>query len=246
MKIARLILAASCTIGGFALASGSGAQVVSDLDLAHVRARAAADLPAAEALARVVAKRGDKLRAEAIATAEAARANLREAALRGPTKTGGTFDFDAMVASAGGAREANESPRLIAFASLSMPHASLKAMIADVSRAGGVVVFRGLPGNSAKVFASALAKVVPQGARTSVGIDPRLFRAFGIDAVPTYVVTAAGLDLCDGFNCTTELPPHDRISGNVTTRFALDTIADGGAAAAVANIYRARLVKAAE
>jgi len=232
---------------GFALGTGVGAQTVDGLDLAKVRARAAANAAEAESLAQIVARRGDALRDEALATAAASKARLRDASVTGPTVKGGVFDFDAMVASAGKAAEPDETPRLIAFASLSMPQASLKAMITDVSKAGGVVVFRGLPGNSAKVFTTAISKVLPSGEASSVGIDPRLFRAFGIEAVPAYVVTATGFDLCDGFDCTTALPPHDRVSGNVTTRFVLDTIADGdGPGAAVAQVYRSRLTKGPE
>ena len=189
------ILAATGTLTGlaFALATGVGAQTVDGLDLAKVRARAAVNAADAESLARTVAKRGDALRDEAVATAAASRARLREANVFGPTVKGGVLDFDAMVASAGKAAEPDETPRLIAFASLSMPQASLKAMIADVSKAGGVVVFRGLPGNSAKIFTTAIAKVLPAGEDSSVGIDPRLFRAFRVEAVPAYVVTANGL-----------------------------------------------------
>ena len=61
-----------------------------------------------------------------------------------------------------------------------------------------------------------------------VGIDPRLFRAFGIETVPTYVVTSSDFDLCDGFDCRTQVPPHDRMSGNVSAAYALETFARGG------------------
>ena len=100
-----------------------------------------------------------------------------------------------------------------------------------------------MPGNSARTFTTALAKVLPQGeVKTAVGIDPRLFRAFGIEAVPAYVVTATDFDLCDGFDCRTALPPHDRMSGNVSLAYALDAFADGGGAAArISTVYRARL-----
>jgi conjugal transfer pilus assembly protein TrbC len=75
-----------------------------------------------------------------------------------------------------------------------------------------------------------------------VGIDPRLFRAFNVTAVPTYVVASTDFDLCDGFDCQTQVPPHDRISGNVTADFALETIARGGGPSArIASQYLARL-----
>ena len=86
-----------------------------------------------------------------------------------------------------------------------------------------------LPGNSAKALMAALAKVAKPGEQLDgVGIDPRLFRAFGIESVPTYVVTSSDFDLCDGFDCRTQVPPHDRMSGNVSAAYALETFARGG------------------
>ncbi|MEB3025905.1 TrbC family F-type conjugative pilus assembly protein, partial [Parvimonas sp. M13] len=77
-----------------------------------------------------------------------------------------------------------------------------------------------------------------------VGIDPRLFRAFNIDAVPTYVVVSTDFKPCDGFNCQTPVPPHDRMTGNVTPAYALRTFAQGGGAgAAIAKVYLASLEK---
>ena len=229
------------------LAAASGAQTVDGLDLAKVRARARLSPQEAEALTSVVARRGEALRREAADNAASARAAASRYA---SAKTSGdpatTFDFDGMVAATAKQMVPEDAPRLVAFASLSMPSASLKAMIADVSRAGGVVVFRGLPGNSAKTFTTALAKVLPPGeVKAAVGIDPRLFRAFGVEAVPAYVVTATDFDLCDGFECRTTLPPHDRMDGNVTLAHALDAFARGdGPGARVAAVYRARLGEA--
>ena len=163
--------------------------------------------------------------------------------------TAQTFDFDRMVADAGtmASESMGEAPRFIAFASLSMPPAALRAMIDDVTRAGGVIVLRGLPQNSAKVLTAALSKVVRPGEDlASVGIDPRLFRAFGIKAVPTYVVAGSDFDLCDGFDCTTAVPPHDRMSGNVSAAYALETFARGGGPGAlIAAQHLARLERPA-
>ena len=150
-----------------------------------------------------------------------------------------------MVADAGtmASEGLGEAPRFIAFASLSMPPAALRAMADDVARAGGVVVLRGLPGGSAKTLTAALAKVAGDGGKLdAVGIDPRLFRAFGIEAVPTYVVTSSDFDLCDGFDCRTQVPPHDRMSGNVSVSYALETFAQGGGPGALlASQHLARL-----
>jgi conjugal transfer pilus assembly protein TrbC len=156
-----------------------------------------------------------------------------------------TFDFDRMVVDAGDMAKQGmgEAPRFIAFASLSMPATALRQMMDDVTRAGGVVVFRGLTQGSAKVMTDALSRVLKPGEQMDgVGIDPRLFRAFGIEAVPTYVVTSSDFDLCDGFDCTTAVPPFDRMSGNVTTAHALTTFAQGsGPGAKLAAQHLARL-----
>lgn len=242
-----LIISAVLTATGLALglASGGGAQTVEGLDLAKVRERAKLSPEDAEAFGGVIAKRGEALKAQAAASAAAARANAERHARTAAVsaRPGDPFDFDAMVAAAG--REAgfaDDAPRLVAFASLSMPAASLRQMIDDVGRAGGVVVFRGFPGNSVKQFTGVLARVVPAGGSNAVGIDPRLFRAFAVTTVPTYVVTSTDFDLCDGFDCTTHVPPHDRMSGNVSLGHALDTFAQGsGPGAGIAGLYRARL-----
>ncbi|WP_374942084.1 type-F conjugative transfer system pilin assembly protein TrbC [Sphingomonas sp.] len=252
MRRLPLVVAAALTATGLTLglASGGGAQTVEGLDLAKVRERARLSPEDAEAFGKVIARRGDAVKAQAAASAAAARANAARHARTAAAvsaRPGDAFDFDAMVAAAGReAGSADDAPRLVAFASLSMPAASLRQMIDEVGRAGGVVVFRGFPGNSVKRFTGALARVVPAGNSNAVGIDPRLFRAFAVTTVPTYVVTSTDFDLCDGFDCTTHVPPHDRMSGNVSLGHALDTFAQGsGPGAGIAGLYRARLEGAA-
>lgn len=249
MRQLLLLTTGALSIAGAILGLGSAvpAQTVDGLDLGQVRARAKLSPEEAEAFATVVARRGEALKREAAdnaATARAAAARYARQA-RPASDQVATFDFDAMVAGSTKGLEPDDAPRLMAFASLSMPAASLKQMIADVSRAGGVVVFRGFPGNSARSFTAALARALPDGgARSAVGVDPRLFRAFDVEAVPAFVVTATDFDLCDGFDCRTAVPPHDRMSGNVTLEFALDRFATGGGPAArVAAAYRARLTR---
>jgi conjugal transfer pilus assembly protein TrbC len=252
MRGVLLLAAGAAASLGAALAIGAnvGAQTVDGLDLNAVRARARLDPNAAAAFEQSVLHRGDRFRAEAGQLAAEVRANQarQSAARRSMGGVSGPFDFDAMIAGAAEGATPDDMPRLIAFASLSMPQAALKQMIADVTRAGGVIVFRGFPANSARRFTAALAHVLPEGrVRANVGVDPRLFRAFGVMAVPSYVVTATGFDLCDGFDCRTVLPPHDRIAGNVTLDYVLATIGNGdGPASQVAKIYAGRLTGAGQ
>ncbi|MBA4162546.1 MAG: type-F conjugative transfer system pilin assembly protein TrbC [Novosphingobium sp.] len=240
--LAITALVASSAFGG-ALAQSSDPEI----DLASIRARAADQTAEAEALAVSARDRAKAITADASQSADAGKANGRRYAGSAPhsAPSDAMFDFDKMVADAGDmARDGlGEAPRFIAFASLSMPAQALRQMMDDVTRAGGVVVFRGLTKGSAKVMTEALGKVLGPGERMDgVGIDPRLFRAFNISEVPAYIVTASDFDLCSGFDCTSAAPPFDRMNGNVTAEYALRTFASGGGPGArIAAQHLARL-----
>lgn len=246
-----VVIAALASAAAFAGAAAQTAE--QDLDLEAIRARAAEQAGEADALAASARARAEQLAREARTSAADAQAHGKRFASEAPKSVrpdpAQAFDFDRMVADAGtmASEGMGEAPRFIAFASTSMPPAALRTMIDDVTRAGGVVVFRGLPQNSAKALTAALSKVARPGEPlTSVGIDPRLFRAFGIEAVPTYVVAGSDFDLCDGFDCTTAVPPHDRMSGNVSAAYALETFARGGGPGAlIAAQHLARLERPA-
>jgi conjugal transfer pilus assembly protein TrbC len=138
-----------------------------------------------------------------------------------------------------------EGPMFMVFASLSMPQASLSRLIADTSKAGGVVVFRGFPGGSTKAFAEGLKRVVTdEGQEAHIAIDPRLFRAFKVEAAPTFVAAGREYELCDGLDCTSATPDHDRLTGNVTVEYALESFAGGkGPGAGVARVALTQLAK---
>lgn len=242
----------ACLVSAAAIAGAAAQTASSDLDLEAIRARAASQTAEADALAASARARAERLTDEAKASAASAEVHGKRLvgdaakAKRSPG-TDSIFDFDKMLADAGSmtSESMGQAPRFIAFASTSMPPAALRAMIDDVPRAGGVVVLRGLPQNSAKALTAALSKVAKPGEQLDgVGIDPRLFRAFGIEAVPAYVVTGSDFDLCDGFDCVGPLPAHDRMIGNVTAGHALETFARGGGPGALlAAQHLARLEK---
>lgn len=244
MARSRFLIAAACL--ALAGVTASLAQIVDGLDVEALRSRTADQAADAHALADQVKRRGDAFRDDAEALSAVARTRMTGLA-RGklPADAAGPVNLDALVRSAAHNADAprGDAPQLIVFASLSIPAASLKPLIADTARAGGVVVFRGFPGNSAKSFVGAFAKSVDgDSGLANIGIDPRLFRAFAIDAVPTIVAVSSDFDLCAGFACRTAVPPHDRLSGNVTLDYALTTFVDGrGPGAGVAAVARARL-----
>src|SRR3546814_16245295 len=86
----------------------------------------------------------EALQSQSAAQAAATRfAETVPASAKGPE----VFDFDAMVRERAEAEKAplSQSPRFIAFASLSMPPEALKALVRAMGRAGGVTVLPGFP-----------------------------------------------------------------------------------------------------
>lgn len=225
MKRPLIIAAALTTLCGSAIAI---AQVVDGLDLKAVQARGDAAAAEVKAFADMVKNRGDAMRTEAQDTDAAGRANLERVAANTNGDPSAVVDLDGMLRDANFKSDAGQAPQLIVFVSLSMPPESLKPLLRDVSKAGGIAVFQGFPGNSVKAFSQGLAKVIEnQDEMHALGVDPRLFRAFNVTSVPQIVAVSSDFDLCDGFHCTTQLPPHDRMMGNVTLRYALETFAQG-------------------
>ncbi len=224
------------------------AQTVDGLDLEAIKRRSAAMQGDADLFAEHVRNRGDAFREEAVAIQAKSSTNLTALAKADlPVNGDRAFDFDEIIkgASQNVAGIKGDAPQFIAFASLSMPPAALRQIIADTAKAGGVVVFRGFPNNSMKAFSAMLGKVVTDKDQLSnVGIDPRLFRAFNVEAVPTYVAVSTDFDLCSGLNCTTSVPTHDKITGNVSVRYVLDTfVAAHGPGAGVASVALRNLSK---
>jgi len=111
----------------------------------------------------------------------------------------------------------------------------LRALVQDMARAGGVTVLRGFPEGNADLFKRRLASIWSDGSETgALGIDPRLFRAFGVEAAPSFVMLGGDFSPCDGFDCTSNVPPHDRIAGNVSVAYVLETFAGGSGPGATA------------
>lgn len=223
------------------------------LDIDDIRASSKRFTDEAEALAENVRLRSEAVRDEARQTQDQARANRerytqaidRRRKNSKSHKKDQVFDFDRMIADHAKMTEANfgDAPRFIAFASLSMPPQALKALVQDTAAAGGVTVLRGFPGGSAKQLKKMLAAMGQSGEQLSaLGIDPRLFRAFDIKAAPSFVMASSDFTLCDGFDCKGAVPPHDRMTGNVSVEYALETFASGaGPGSRLAVLHLARL-----
>jgi len=110
------------------------------------------------------------------------------------------------------------------FVSSSIPKSSLKDLMIQAKKSGAVLVFRGVIGglkNTAK-FLGDISKDNVQAI-----IDPRLFDLFNVQVVPTIVVLKEANQDCGISGSCKITPIHDRISGNVTLDYALETISGG-------------------
>lgn len=228
--------------GGLALAKATP----DDIDLEAIRERANEHARDAEALATSVRERADMLAQEARETQTGAHANRAAYAQNIEARpSDAALNFDRMIAAQAQAETASlgTSPRFIAFASLSMPPDALRALVRDMGRAGGITVLRGFPQGNSALFKQRLAAIWTDGTETgSLGIDPRLFRAFHIEAAPSFVMLGTDFSPCDGFDCADSVPPHDRIAGNITVPQVLETFASGGGPGApLARLHLARL-----
>lgn len=116
---------------------------------------------------------------------------------------------------------------LLIFVSFSLPDAVLSALIDQAARTGAVLVMRGLHNNSIK-------QTLPR-VRAALGsrkvawqIDPRLFRAFEVRAVPSFVLTAPHALAASCTRDACERPARwASVAGNVSLRAALEQIAQG-------------------
>jgi conjugal transfer pilus assembly protein TrbC len=131
-------------VGGISALLG---QTVEGIDIQAIKRRAVGLEGDAAAIVDHVKDRGDAFREDALAVQDGGTENMRRIAASDlPTGPNGAIDFDAIIegAAANLNGKAGEAPQFIAFASLSMPPASLKQMVHDTAKAGGIVVFRGV------------------------------------------------------------------------------------------------------
>lgn len=132
-------------------------------------------------------------------------------------------------------------PEVIVFMSLSAPAPAWRQWSREAARIGAPLVLRGFgPGG----LQATVKRIGPYlGREGGAAIDPRLFRLFGITAVPAVVVAPGGVPPCTSSGCAADpAPPHDRIAGNIGLEAALEEVAaEGGPGRAAARRHLARL-----
>ena len=197
-------------------------------DFAQEGQGAPLDLDVEEMLART-----ERFAADAEAMAETFRSRMAE--LEGNRESfftdDGGIDAAALAGAAGALARADRDAAdasaqvFTVFVSLSMPDAALIPLLRDTQAAGGQIVVRGFYGGDVGSFRTRLTPLVEAAGEVGLGVDPRLFQAYGVELVPSFAV-GPGDAACDGFTCAPL--PHDKLAGNISVAAALRLLADRG------------------
>lgn len=111
---------------------------------------------------------------------------------------------------------------LFVFASFSMPKESLDRLSRQTRAANGVIVIRGMTGNSMSATVQQAAEYVKKYPGIQFQIDPTLFKRFSITTVPTILVA---LDADKTKACQKQCENSDNhvmVSGDVSLDYALE------------------------
>ncbi len=132
-------------------------------------------------------------------------------------------------------------PEVIVFMSLSVPAAAWREWSLEAARIGAPLVLRGVEPQGLRATVKRVEAHLQEN--TGAAIDPRLFRLFGIKAVPAVAVVPGGVPACKSRGCSADpAPPHDHVRGNVGLDAALQIVAyEGGPGRKTARHYLGKL-----
>jgi len=114
-------------------------------------------------------------------------------------------------------------PVLQIFVSSSMPKQLLKAYALEAKRYGGVLVFIGLPGCSIHKLTDLIMEISSEDI-AAMQIDDEAFTAFEVTSVPA-IVLASSASIFEG---KTASKKHDKVTGSITIKAALELFAKNG------------------
>lgn len=116
-------------------------------------------------------------------------------------------------------------PTVQIFVSSSMPIGLLKRYAKDAAKYNGVLVFRGLPEGSFHKLSQLASDISGNnGKGVAMQIDDQAFKAFDIKRVPTIVLSKPA----SIFSEQVRGGSFDKISGNITIKYALEVFAKEG------------------
>lgn len=149
------------------------------------------------------------------------------------------YEAVAAAARTNGTEEGKVPSGLFVFVSFGMPKEALQKIVVQAERVNATLVLRGLVERSIPKTAAA-AKEMLGSHKVGWMIDPRLFKLYQVSQVPATVLVLPGTaaQFCEDKKCA-NLPEYLKVSGDVSIRYALETMGHGRSSelAALATTY---------
>lgn len=117
-----------------------------------------------------------------------------------------------------------QDPQVFAFMSFSIPDATWISLSNELEKVGGIFVLRGLPNQSFRELADKIFVLKEKGVNVPIQLDPQQFQIYQLTSVPTFVVP--------------EGEQFDKVTGNVSLKFALELMAQKGETSAAKLLYQ--------
>lgn len=111
-------------------------------------------------------------------------------------------------------QECNTIGTIMCFISLALPVEMLLELSKQLEEVNGVFVLRGFPTKGAIELGEKISALRKKGSRIPILIDPRAFRVYEVDRVPTFVVF-------DG-------EKFDKVTGSISLKYALELFREKG------------------
>ncbi|MFI5342794.1 MAG: type-F conjugative transfer system pilin assembly protein TrbC [Chlamydiales bacterium] len=105
-------------------------------------------------------------------------------------------------------------PKLFVFMSFSIPDVIWISLSHELEKVDGVFVLRGLPQQSFRELAAKILSLKEKSVSAPIQLDPKQFQAYQLTSVPAFIVT--------------EDEQFDKVTGNVSLKFALELMAKKG------------------
>ena len=126
-------------------------------------------------------------------------------------------------------RNYRDSSTLKVFVSSSMGKELLKTYVKEARRYGGVLVFKGLPGNSWVKLNKTVMEIVEDQEGVGIQIDPEEFDRFNIKTVPAFVLLKEDNRVTyTSKEAEEDKVIYDKVTGNIGIETALRLFAEKG------------------
>lgn len=122
----------------------------------------------------------------------------------------------------------NPRPKLQIFVSSSMPKNLLKEYAKESIIYEGALIFKGVIDGKITKFTELIGEILEVNSNAVIQIDDESFAAFGVEQVPTIVLSEQNRLADFVYNEESIVPKYDKVTGNIGIRYALELFSKDG------------------